>query len=114
MATAVLERPVNQRLEVMAVVENHQLRLDAPLPDGLSGRVRVFIESLPVPTNGTTKSIQAAGPVEYDTSDLTEEEWLRAASFWHAEDFADEPDIYTWEDGIPFVLDEDTVANDKA
>ena len=43
--------------------------------------------------------------LEYDLSDPTEEEWLHALSVWLAEDFADEPDIYTWEDGKPFRLD---------
>ena len=104
MGTAVLEKPVEQRFEVTAVVdENHQLRLDAPLPDGLAGRVRVVIESLPVQPNGTAKPSQAATPVEYDTSEITDEEWHRAVSFWQAADFDDDPkdDFYTIKDGKP-------------
>lgn len=92
-----------QAVEVTATIdEKHHLQLDAPLPEGLTGRVRVIVIAQAA-TNGATAK------VEYDTSELTEAEWLRAASIWHAEDFADEPDLYTIEDGQPFRLEENEV-----
>lgn len=37
----------------------------------------------------------------YDLDDPTDEEWMRALTVWNSE-LADEPDIYSAEDGIPY------------
>ncbi|MDQ3813581.1 MAG: hypothetical protein M3347_06485 [Armatimonadota bacterium] len=54
------------------------------------------------PETSVLQAGEVTATVEYDHSELTEEEWLRAASIWQAEDFADEPGIYTLKDGKPF------------
>jgi hypothetical protein len=64
--------------------ENHQIQLDEPLPIEASKRVRVI--------------------VLYSTDDdISEKEWLQAATTSSAFDFLDDPaeDIYTLEDGKP-------------
>jgi len=89
------QKAVLQAVEVTATVtDSRHLQLDTPLPGALQGRVRVIVLTQPAP--------QAA--VEYDMSELTEEEWLRAASVLQAQDFEDAPpgDIYTIKDGRPF------------
>ena len=69
--------------------ENHQLRLDTPLPISGPKRVRVIV----------------LYPLD-DESDETE--WLRAAARNPAFDFLKESaeDIYSVEDGKPFHADE--------
>jgi len=82
-------KAILQAVEVTAVVdEKHNLQLDAPLPGSITGRVRVIV---------------LAPEIEYDHSDLTEEQWLRAASVLQAQDFEDDPadDIYILKDGKP-------------
>jgi len=73
-------------LEVTGEIdENHRLRLHAPIPLHGPRRVRVII-------------------LFPDEDDVTEGEWLRAASTNPALDFLRSPaeDIYTLEDGKPY------------
>jgi hypothetical protein len=80
---------VAQAFETTATVNAPQtLHLDEPLPPGAQ-RVRVIVL-----LNGE----------EYDDSEISEEEWLKASSRLQALDFlnGEGEDIYTWEDGKPF------------
>jgi hypothetical protein len=75
-----------QAIETTGVVdEQHQLRLDAPLPIPGASRVRVIV--------------LWPGPAE-----LNEADWLRAAPANPAFDFLKEvaEDLYTVHDGKPF------------
>ena len=72
-------------IEAVGTIEHdRRVRLDEPLPAGVSGRVRLLIL------------------IEED--ELSEQEWLRAAAHGGSFDFlnAPEEDIYTLEDGKPF------------
>jgi hypothetical protein len=68
--------------------DRRSLRLDEDLPAESQGRVRVII-------------------LFPDSGELTEQEWLRAATMNPVFDFLNDPaqDIYTLEDGTPFVPD---------
>jgi hypothetical protein len=67
--------------------DRRSLRLDEDLPAESQGRVRVII-------------------LFPDSGELTEQEWLRAATMNPVFDFNDPAqDIYTLEDGTPFVPD---------
>lgn len=79
-------------LQFTATIQGTQITADKPFPAGLQGRVRVTVEPLE--------------EIEYDDSDLTPEQWNRGISRLMAADFANEPDIYTWEDGEPFNIED--------
>ena len=68
--------------------DRRSLRLDEDLPVESQGRVRIII-------------------LFPKSEELTEEEWLRAAASNPVFDFLKDPaqDIYTLEDGEPFVVD---------
>jgi hypothetical protein len=68
-----------------AIDEQHRLHLDAHLPDAAPGPVRVLV-LMPEP------------------DDITEAEWLRAATVNPAFDFLNDPaeDVYSLADGKPF------------
>ena len=72
-------------IEAVGTIEpDRRVRLDDPLPAGVSGRVRLLIL--------------------IGDDDLSEQDWMRAASDGGSFDFlkAPEEDIYTLEDGKPF------------
>ena len=76
-----------QAIEATGRIDDRQtLRLDEDLPDGSSGPVRVII-------------------LFPESDGLTEHEWLRAAASNPVFDFLKDSaqDIYTLEDGEPFV-----------
>jgi len=73
-------------IETTAHIDNRRsLRLDTDLPAESQGQVRVII-------------------LFPDSDQISEEEWLRAASSNPVFDFLKDPaeDIYTFEDGKPF------------
>ncbi len=75
----------HQAIEALGTIEQDRLvRLDEPLPAGVSGRVRLLIL--------------------IGEDDLSEQDWMRAAALSGGLDFlnAPEEDIYTLEDGKPF------------
>ena len=72
-------------IEAVGTIEqDRRVRLDDPLPAGVSGRVRLLIL--------------------IGEGDLSEQDWMRAASDGGSFNFlsAPEEDIYTLEDGKPF------------
>ena len=83
-----MKEGVSKALEVMGTIdEQHQLRLDSPLPLSGPSRVRVII----------------VFPEEADVTDMDEKEWLRAGGQNPAFDFLKDPteDRYTLRDGKP-------------
>ena len=83
---------MNRAIEVAATVENsYQIRLDEPLPEVGSNRVRVIVMLPP-----------AAFALENEIT--SEEAWLHAAADSEAFAFLADPaeDIYSPEDGQPF------------
>lgn len=73
-------------IEMTATIDDERrLLLDAPLPENASGRVRLII-------------------LFADDSEISETEWLRAASTSPSYAFLRDPkeDIYTLNDGKPF------------
>jgi hypothetical protein len=73
-------------LETTGIIEESQLRLDAPLPVAGPSRVRVIVL------------------LEEEVTDVDEQEWLYTAATNPAFSFLKEPaeDIYTLADGRPF------------
>ena len=72
-------------IEAVGTIEqDRRVRLDEPLPAGVSGRGRLLIL--------------------IGEDDLTEQDWMRAAVHGGGFDFLSPPeeDIYTLEDGKPF------------
>jgi hypothetical protein len=72
-------------IEAVGTIEqDRRVRLDEPLPSGVSGRVRLLIL--------------------IGEDDLSEQDWMRAAVRGGSFDFLRAPaeDVYTLEDGKPF------------
>lgn len=83
----------SRAIEVTGSIDaKHNLVLDAPLPFSMCKNVRVIIL---LPEDQKT----------YDTSEIDESEWLYTASRNPVFDFLkdDKEDIYTAEDGVPFI-----------
>ncbi len=81
-------------LTFTATVQGSQITVDGPLPDALQGRVLVTVEAL--------------GELDYDDSEITDEQWRVAMSRNPALAFLHDPaeDVYTLEDGQPFRIED--------